>query len=561
MAAPSKVEFPGKKKQRMRMRGTKQANADTQKRLRKNLDKLLEEGESLLPAMIWTGRLKWGRTDPVTKTLREMRRILSKRNDTKWLAKRMMAKRGDLVGKALAGSLMAAHDKEISLVGDYAHPSFGKGSFVRKGDGKPAYQAGIQNHHLPKLRMLPWEDHARRGYFFFSWPGGFVCTGRDSTIPEGWLESVLGRSRFDFTYDDGIWLTKGLEADAVRERRMTGKGYLVLNFSDGTPVALGLELLGSVKGKVSFIHNMALSMLPPNLSLVMTPEAVWYPEGYSQDGGEGTDEAIERVLNAWMGLTLNEGSIEQRVKVAVLHHLDHGIVVGDKWFEEPLDAVEELSGSAAEKELSLILMKMASGSGVRISQRGEVAEREGAALEIAANTFNDVLSALWEEYGLAGLEEYGLESVEADELWSQQMKKMRPFGKFLRELEDSRSKASIVSKFPYKPTKVPGVVGHIHDLVITGLTEGRGKAEKLAIASRGDIDKEASGWAWLVAAGRSGGQEWQFSPNARERGGAWSHAATLVWKEGELIVDGKDSNYKDALENLRKACGQSEPLP
>ena len=65
----------------------------------------------------------------------------------------------------------------------------------------------------------------------------------------------------------------------------------------------------------------------------------------------------------------------------------------------------------------------------------------------------------------------------------------------------------------------------------------------------------------MVAAGRSGGQEWQFSPNARERGGAWSHAATLVWKEGELIVDGKDSNYKDALENLRKACGQSEPLP
>ena len=58
---------PGQKRQRMRMRGTKQANLDTQKRLRKNLDKLLEEGETLLPAMTWTGKLKWGRTDPVTK--------------------------------------------------------------------------------------------------------------------------------------------------------------------------------------------------------------------------------------------------------------------------------------------------------------------------------------------------------------------------------------------------------------------------------------------------------------------------------------------------------------
>ena len=147
MAGPSKVEFPGKKQQRVRMRGTKQANVDTQKRLRRNLDKLLEEGEALLPAMVWTGRLKWGRTDPVTKTLRELRRVLDKRHDRKWLAKRMMAKRGDPVGKALAGSLLAAHEEEISIVGNYAHPSFGKGSFVRKGDGKPAYQAGIQNHH------------------------------------------------------------------------------------------------------------------------------------------------------------------------------------------------------------------------------------------------------------------------------------------------------------------------------------------------------------------------------------------------------------------------------
>lgn len=75
MAGPSKVEFPGQKRQRMRMRGTKQANLETQKKLRKNLDRLLAEGETLLPAMSWTGRLRWGRTDPVTKTLVDLRKI------------------------------------------------------------------------------------------------------------------------------------------------------------------------------------------------------------------------------------------------------------------------------------------------------------------------------------------------------------------------------------------------------------------------------------------------------------------------------------------------------
>ena len=36
---------------------------------------------------------------------------------------------------------MAAHDEDISLVGNYSHQSFGKASYVRRGDGKVAYQA------------------------------------------------------------------------------------------------------------------------------------------------------------------------------------------------------------------------------------------------------------------------------------------------------------------------------------------------------------------------------------------------------------------------------------
>ena len=406
MAKPAQVEFPGQKRPRMRMRGTKQANLDTQKRLRKNLDKLLEEGEALLPIMTWTGKLKWGRTDPVTKTLRDLRKVLDRRHDKKWLAKRMMAKRGDDVGKALAGSLMAAHEEDISLVGNYNHQSFGKASYVRKGDGRVAYQAGLQNHHMPTLRMLPWEDHARRGYFFFSWKGGFVCSGPNPDIPPGWLDDVLQRSRFDFSNEGNIWVTEGLDIEAVAEDEMSGPGYLVMNFIDGSKVAIGFDKLESVKGKKSFIHDLALSMLPPNLSTVMTPDAIWFPEGASRDG---VRDALDRVLDAWMGLTLNEGSISKRAKLAVLHHLNEGFIVGEKWFDNAEDAVKELNGSSSEKELALILMLEAEGSGVRISKGGEVNERGGSALEIAAGSCNDVLSGLWEEHGLAGLIGIGID--------------------------------------------------------------------------------------------------------------------------------------------------------
>ena len=558
MARPAQVEFPGQKRQRMRMRGTKQANVDTQKRLRKNLDKLLEEGETLLPAMTWTGKLKWGRVDPVTKTLKELRKILSRRHDKKWLAKRMMAKRGDDVGKALAGSLMAAHDEDISLVGHYSHQSFGKASYLRRGDGKVAYQAGLQNHHMPTLRMLPWEDHARKGYFFFSWKGGFVCTGPEPNVPEGWLDDVLLRSRFDFNNEGNIWATEGIDIEAVAEDKMSKDGYLVLNFIDGSKVAIGFDKLETVKSKSSFIHDLALSMLPPNLSTVMKPNAIWTPDGASRDGSE---EALERVLDAWMGLTLNEGSISKRVKLAVLHHLDEGFIVGEKWFENASDAVDELNGSSSEKELALKLMIEAEGSGIRISKGGETIERGGNALEIAATSCNDVLSGLWDDHGLAGLISIGIPEDEAEELWSAQSTKKRAFGKFLKDIESQRAKADIIQKFPYRKGKISGPVGMIHDLTLTGLIEGLGKAEKIALTKKSDIDEQSASWAWLVAAGKSGGQEWQFSTDARDKGGAWSPAAIEVWKAGKALVDGEDVDYKACLEKLRKACGQIEDLP
>ncbi|RJU84615.1 MAG: hypothetical protein DWC02_07785 [Candidatus Poseidoniales archaeon] len=558
MPAPSKVEFPGKKRQRMRMRGTKQANVETQKRMRKNLDRLLEEGESLLPVMTWKGKLRWGRTDPVTKTLRDLRKIFSKRHDKKWLAKRMMAKSGDDVGKALAGSLMAAHDEDLSLVGDYSHQSFGKASYIRRGDGKVAYQAGLQNYSMPTLRMLPWEDHARRGYFFFSWRGGFVCSGPVADIPEGWLDDILGKSRFDFEKEENIWATEGLDFEKVASKEMSGEGYLLLNFVDGSKVAIGFDKLQTVKGKSSFIHDLALSMLPPNLSTVMDPEAIWHPEGSTH---EGSNEALGRILDAWMGLTLNEGSIAKRVKVTVLHHIDEGFVVGEKWFANAEEAVLELNGSSAEKELALKLMVSAAGSGVRISQRGEVHERDGSALEISANSCNDVLSALWEDHGLSGLIEIGIEEDEAEDLWSAQCNKKRAFGKFLKDIESQRAKADIIQKFPYRRGKVPGPVGMIHDLTVMGLVEGMGKAEKSALSKKDGIDQQASSWAWLVAAGKSNGQEWQFTSDARDRGGVWSAAAIQVWNTGKALVNGEDVDYKSALEALRKACGQIEELP
>jgi hypothetical protein len=371
------------------------------------------------------------------------------------------------------------------------------------------------------------------------------------------LPDVLERSRFKFKNEDEIWYTSKLNASDVREGKMCGPGYVLMKFNDGSRGAIDFSIMTAEKDKSSFIHHMALSMLPPNLSGVLELDAVWIPDGYGRRVSDNTPEAVERVLDAWMGLTLNEGSVAKRAKIATLHHLDDGVIVGENWFAEAKDAVGALNGSSSEKELATILIENAAGSGVRISQRGETSEREGSAIEIAATSLNDVLSALWEEYGLEGLIALGLDEEEADALWVEQSKKMRPFGKFLRELGDARSKASQTSVFPHKKGSLPGAVGLIHDLVMMGIIDGLGRAEKNAVSFKGNIESEASAWAFLIACGRSSGKEWQFSPDARDRGGAWGHAATGLWNSGKSLVAGKETNYQTELETLAVSCGQS----
>ena len=583
MAGPSKVEFPGQKKQRVRMRGTKHANEATANRIKRELAQLLEDPEEKLPTMLWKGRLRWGRTDPVTKTLRELKTIIKKKNDVRWLGKRMMAKRGDPVAKAFAGSLHAAHDEDFTMVGKFSSGSFGGASFIRRGDGKQGYLAGLQNHSHLTLRMLPWEDHAKRGMYFFTWKGGFVCTGPKPSPPDEWLEDVLDRSRFGFTKDDGIplpvWVTKDLDPNAVLEFNPSGDGYVRFTFKHGPVVAIGFDALGeSGKKEASFIHHLALSMLPPFLPSILTIEANWAPKGWPEGKAlpEASAEGIDKVIDAWQGLTMNEGLIAMAVQRAVIDAIDEGLVLGDTWIEgNDLDAIEQgladHAGSIDERHLAahMLLASMGEGPtdevGMRINPRGDIADRKGQALEIMAGTScGNILGTLWEKWGMAGLAGLGIEGVEAEEIWKKQNKKPQPFGTFLKGLDSARSQARRVARFPSRSGEFDGAAGKIHDLVLQGLLDGIGKAERVATSRHPSIDEAAASWAWLLAAGRSAGQDWHFESNARDRAGAWLAATKTLLAAGESLlaaetdeVDASRVEWQTAFDALKVVTGES----
>ena len=559
MAGPSQVEFPGQKQQRLRLRGTKRASQNIQKRLRNNLDLLIATPEVALPEMKWGGRLPWGRSDPVTKTLREVAKVLDKRHYVSWLNKRMMSKRGDAVAKAWAGALAAAHDDDISLVGTFNHPIYGNSSFVRKGDAKPILAVGVQNHRNARLRLLTWEGHARKGWFFFSWSGGFVCTGNSAKIPDGWLDEVVNQLDAPVEVSEDGYVIGDIDG-----------GCVSLEYNDGTVVRFGQDALAA-KRKSYLAAELALPMLPPKLTKIATGGFSWRPDGWPEDDElpQQAIDSLEEVLIAWMELSVQESDLWSSLQRALTSNLGKGIAIGESWFadDDIESAIKLLSGSDIEREAAAIgISLMVEGEvGATIGEIGEFEEREDELIWCLAATSHHLLSALWEDFGEEILLGLGIAAGEAEKDWKSQLERKMPFGKFLRDLASKRDAASLLQRFPWGEDELEGICGQAHGLVLLAQGQGVGRAHAKATKMRGDIATQALGWAWLSAHGKESGQEWHFEQDARDRGSGWSLALGELWDVGCSLVGGDDGatmdDYVAAIKSLASACGESGDLP
>ena len=147
----------------------------------------------------------------------------------------------------------------------------------------------------------------------------------------------------------------------------------------------------------------------------------------------------------------------------------------------------------------------------------------------------------------------GIDGDEGYEIWDKQNKKPKPFGTFLKSLDSAREAAKRTARFPTKMGSVAGPAGNIHDLVRMGLMDGLGKAERLATSRHDSIDDAAASWAWLLAVGRSSGQEWHFDGDARNRASAWMSATKELVSAGEKLLSCQD----EEIDNMRQLWNES----
>ena len=555
---PAEVSFPGDKnrKRKVRVRGIKKASKEIQQRLDTNLETLLEDPESFLPEF----RCELGkpRRDMVAMTLREVDYVSQKRHDRRWLSKRMVKRRGDIVCRALAGSLLAAGEEDTSTVSVYNSPIYGASSFIRRGNGKQSHMVGIQNFTHPKLRLLVWDDHAKAGHWFFSWEGGFVCSGTEAKAPEEWIEISLKNSSVAFSRDDVRW-SKGLEKEIVENEQITDSGWLKLNFGD-VVVGLCSSSLSKTKDE-PFVPSIALGMMPPKISAVVDAEWMWRPKGWPEERElpEEGKERLNEVIQAWMNLAVPDDKIARACKDAILGSIEEGFISGNHWFAD--DSRDELlihlQGTDDERNALAVILDSFEG-GVYVRRDGVVLDSENDVIRFDDSSCHSILIALWEKYGLEVLEElFGITDEEASMILNRQIKRKQGFGAFLRELGENLSTSKRLDRLPWESDSLPSPLNFADNLV-RGAVEN-GIASTVSKARKGKGLDMAMGWAWLNVHNRTESDAWRFDESSRDKGGDWVPALQALWDAAEdlLLKDNLDAieDYKAAMGWLTEVTG------
>ena len=559
-AGPAEVSFPGDKnrKKRIRMRGIKKASKEIQQRLDRNLEALLNDPEIFLPEI--RAELGKPRKDAVAATLKEVDSVSQKRHDRRWLTKRMTKRRGDLVCRSLAGSLLAAGDANISTVSVYNSPIYGTTSYVRRGNGKQSHMVGIQNFTNPRMRLLVWDDHAKAGNWFFSWPGGFVCSGKEPKAPAEWVDECLDSASIDLSGEDVRW-SRGLEKEVVESARMTDSGWVRLSFDE---VVVGIT--GSALAKTAedpFIASVALGMMPPKLSAVARAEWMWRPQGWPDEMAlpEEGREKLDEVLLAWMNLALPDDKLARACKDSILGSIEEGYIAGSHWFapDARSDFLGHLQGGDVEREALAEILDSLDG-GARVRSDGVILDMENEVIRFEDSACHPVLVALWPEHGMEVLESmFGLTESEAESVHQRQTRRKQGFGAFLRELRASVSTAQRLQRLPWQNELLPSPLAFA-DALVRKATED-GISSTVALCRKAKKLDAAMGWAWLVVHDRTESDAWRFDQASRDKGGDWTPALAALWKAADalLLKDDLDakSDYIEAMKQLAEASGTS----
>ena len=484
---------------------------------------------------------------PIKKIKKRIHAISKLRDQPKKL--KSLAKRGDKIARAYAGTLTLPHADSAPFMGLFKTP-FGQIPFAMIGQTDQKKLIGIQHYDHREYRLMTYLELAeKKKIFIYSLEEGMVCTGPSPSPPEGFVGNAVTSLELGLKERGKVkkvFVTRHLDPAKVKADTQTRISYLKISWkSAGVLVAVDQMAL---KNKTTHIVGKLAAMIAgPNVKSDFTAEVVYKPECR-----EGTNSCV------FLSITETDASL---TKEYMDYKLNDNMLV-KKQFENIME-----SYSSSGRDVLLYDGYCFSENLKPFFKHTEPTELERVALTAVLKRVKKpkiyrkkpslpiILSDYWKDYGFWALKAVCEDKNIAKKLHSDGNADAGEIGELLREARESSKAKAIIERLPeYDEKKLP-IQARIADRAAKVY---KGKGKEAAIKYLDELNPDNSQarstiFAFLLCMKSTSGREWKFSDAQRDVG-------VFLQPFTDELMRSDPETYNEALQTLLRYTGSTKEI-
>ena len=429
---------------------------------------------------------------------------------------------------ALAGTLLLAHSEKAPYLA-VARFSDGDVTYAQRGRAEKEKLIAVQHFDDPVLRILGIKDIVLKyGLHVYSWPGGFISTGRTPQPSAEFVDFVL--KKLGLTRRGNVVTCDHLTADHVLDGKITQRNYIKMEWQSAN-VHIGIcENCAHATSNTMF--TLSKYLLYPDLSSDFKIEVVGQLKQTTDSPSVQETQFIDKYLSGALNdkefiannVQKRRESLQQSgEKLLVLDGVSYGTDVNK--------FIEALEPNPSEKQgLNYIL------------------EQVQEPVVVKDVTPNKVLEMFWNAHGLQALEHIVSDKKLAKELFT-----LDDTPSTILEIASSyMERQNILAQLP-RYRRLPPLAQFADQLAKTYKTFGEKKSLSELKNAPGTPKGKALSYAFFRALGKGEDKKWKFSEVELEYG-------EFLKDYVQRLLEAKPEEYHGALKELLAASGSTESI-
>lgn len=508
-----------------RFGGPKRASKTEQKKLVQNAKELKKDPMKVVPVCEGNCFLcKFGRAK------RKIKKIEKIKDDEEELKK--YAKRGPGLSKALAGTLLLAHEGKAPRLATARTPR-GSLSYAKKSSARANRVIGIQHFDDPNLRLIAYTKEAKRGYYLYSVGDKVVCTGKEDDPPEEFIKESISNSPYDYK-------KKGDTFYCRSAARGKDRSYFELNWK-----SIGKKFIidsRCANKNSNLFMNLVSGMISKDNTEPFSIEGEYMMDcrGDCDSCRFGKKIQIDQELKDkyFSGKVSDDGFIQRFEKNSFdkVKKREDIFAIGDRCYgKDKKRFLADLRYEEWEKPAVIAAIKGSQG------------------LVLENGTVNEFFSRLWENKGIEAIYAVIGDKKKAKKIYNEyDLDEYRPreILKKARETKQREERLSSLPEFKDLPPK-----GRLADAVAkTYKVEGKEKAiQKLQDFEIDDTRMRSVAFGFMKAFDEGDSSRWKYSESEVKSG-------EFMEEYINKLLEATGEEYAEALQNLLKMSGSTEEI-